>query len=595
MQYARFCIQVILVVLLALVTPASVYADTVTNESLTGVESPPEQKTESPVDFVSDGQQVEAPAAESSLSTEVEEVQSLFVSPAAESSEVAGSTSEEPAARRLPVITEVQTQGECPVGVCTGNAVEFVELYNPHPVEINLAGLKLRYHGTTATQYDAADLNTVIMAPYQFVIVGKFMTSDKARVLPLQRELANSGGAVFLADASSPTVAIDKVAWGSAVAGYYDIKAAEAPSLNHSIQRCFNGVAVFQTDPRDTSREFTHYKNDIVTPGFGMACSAPEVPPVDSPPVNMCAGVILNEIGANLDDQFVELYNTNAQAVDLDGCQLRTNRSATRMLVFGAEQLDSFGYKVIHIKDSELTLTKTTTGAAYLLSSDGKVEVDAQTYTNLASGTSWSRFEDGWRQSYAPSPGGLNIDQVFLPCDDGYVRNESTGRCNKLIVESAQTDCGDGKYRSEETGRCRAVPVVSVLAACKLGQYRSEETNRCRNLVGATTLTPCKEGQYRSEETNRCRNILTASANLKPCKENQYRSEETNRCRNVPASTIPAAAYAVESVKDDAKTFVGWWALSAVVLLAAGYAGWEWRSEVSAWVRNISFSRRGGN
>jgi tellurite resistance protein len=149
--------------------------------------------------------------------------------------------------------------------------------------------------------------------------------------------------------------------------------------------------------------------------------------------------------------------------------------------------------------------------------------------------------------------------------------------------------CKDNQYRSEETNRCRTIVATAVSVPCKDGQYRSEETNRCRNIaLAGSTLVACGDDQYRSEATNRCRNIVTLTGTLTPCKDNQYRSEETNRCRNITTSTVPAAAFAVESTPDTGKVFVGWYALGGVGALAVAYGVWEWRSEAMAAVRRIA-------
>lgn len=304
-------------------------------------------------------------------------------------------------------------------------------------------------------------------------------------------------------------------------------------------------------DPRDTSKEFTVYSNDLPTPFIGMACTVPDPPK----PVNSCEGLRINEIAANVTDQFVELQNDTDHAIALDGCRLQTNRSQTKAYIFGTEVLAVGELRTVMIHDTELTLTKTTSGVVYVVSSDGQTEVDMQAYSNLATSTSWSRTADKtWEQTYVVTPSQTNVMQKYVPCDDGYIRNDMTGRCNKLTVVSTLVDCGEGKYRSEETGRCRTIPATSILAACKLGQYRSEETNRCRNIVAASVQ--------------------------KPCKDNQYRSEETNRCRNLPAAAVPESAFAVQPVKEGAMAFVGWWALGGVGILAAGYGVWEWRYEI---------------
>ena len=453
-----------------------------------------------------------------------------------------------------PLITEIQTAGDD----------EFVELYNPNDQPLELTGLSLWYRGSGANVTQLVDLGAVVMQPKAFAVFGHVTTERGVAIgfAKVSSSLNDTVGEVFIGQSTAGSDMVDKVAWGnvSAANGYiYDTTPAQAPPKGNSLQRCFVGGEVRLSSPRDTSQEFLVYSNELPTPFVGIECPVPEPPQ----PVNACEGIRINEIAANASDQFVELRNGLDRDVSLDGCQLQTNRSMTKLYVFGAEVLPANGLKAVYVKDTPLTLTKTTSGIVYVLSSDGQTEVDVQAYTNLASGTSWSwTSETGWAQTYAMTPNAQNAIQKYLPCEEGYVRNEDTGRCNKIVVPTLVADCGEGKYRSDETGRCRAIPVASVLAACKLGQYRSEDTNRCRNIVTASTL--------------------------KPCKDNQYRSEETNRCRTITATSVPAPAFAVQPVKDSAMAFVGWWALGGVGLLAAGYGAWEWRQEAKNAARRIA-------
>lgn len=325
--------------------------------------------------------------------------------------------------------------------------------------------------------------------------------------------------------------------------------------------------------------------------------------------LNVCDGVVISEVAANYNRQYVEIYNTTHQAVSLDGCIMMTNRSTSARHIIADVTLDADTYKAVYIDQTPLTLTKTTTGSVYLLSSDGLLEVDSVEYSGLAPDTSWSLFADGWKQTYQPSPELENIYQPYLPCEDGYFRNEETGRCRKIEIEPDPIECPAGKELNIETGRCRNLSSTNVVyASCRDGQYRHPETNRCRNIaaqdselvpcqsgqyrhpetnrcrsltLAASTLTPCKPGQARNPETNRCRSIVSGSAsNLKPCQPGQERNPETNRCRKSEANGgVPEAAFAAIPVADSSDSMAGWWVLGAAGVLAVGYGAWEWRRE----------------
>lgn len=276
--------------------------------------------------------------------------------------------------------------------------------------------------------------------------------------------------------------------------------------------------------------------------------------------VNICSGLIVTEIAANVasEDQFIEIMNTTDTDLILDGCALQTNRSTTNNHVLSGS-LAAGALLTIYVKDTPLTLTKTTSGTVYLLSSDLQSEIDSVSYEDMAENTSLVRIGDTWLQTYAITPNAFNVWQEFALCEDGYVRNLETGYCNKIQATEEQASCGAGKYRSPETNRCKTIETAS-----------------------SSLLAPCASNQIRSPETNRCRAIVAANS-LQPCAANQERNPETNRCRNKAA--MIEADFPVEAVAASTEASIGWWAFGGVGLLALGYASWEWRSEIMSAIK----------
>lgn len=434
---------------------------------------------------------------------------------------------------------------------------EFVELYNNTDTAVDVTNWCIEYRSASDNKQwseclIAPDPSTKLMlAPYGYAT---FASETLKSEWPVVADVYFSGiinqarGYMLLLDASGAEV--DRLGWGEVAEGYPAVPSSELVSGSVLQRKQIDNVM------QDTDKDDEDF---IVTAEIIIHASNiyEEEAAIVEPPLSVdtvsCDGVVINEIGANITEQFVELYNPTDELVPTLGCLLQTNRS-TKTHTLTQEELGAGEYLVILIADTELTLTKTTSGTVELWSSDASTKADTVSYSNLKTETSWSRFMDGWRQTYAVTPGEENVDQPYLPCDDGYYRNMETGRCNKVVIEKP-------------------------LAACAPDQYRNPETGRCKKTV-VSTLTPCKEGQERNPETNRCRSVLGASTTRKPCKENQYRSEETNRCRNLPATSVPDAAFAVQPVEDTGATFVGWWVLGGLALLAVGYGVWEWRREV---------------
>ena len=522
------------------------------------------------------------------------------------------------------VITEIQTRGS------SGASSELVELYNPVSTEVDVTGWCLKYASATGVSYanlacikasDTLPSTRVVLGPDSYMV---FATSDRAgsSFMPdvlFSGTMADVGGRLRLEDNNKEV--IDLVGWGNKsieFAGSAPAPEVPASMPYRSLQRVM--VSDNYQDTPDNKLDFelqiakTFYQtgalsevSDVCLNIVGIQISSPsgyyinkKGDCIDKSTVNFCPGVIINEIGANLVRQFVELVNTGSDSVALDGCHLMTNRSSTAFeLLSSAETIAPGGTYVVYIADTSLKLTKTTTGTVYLLASDGETEVDSRYYEDLSAETSWARFNNGWRQTFSVTPGLGNIYEEFMSCEAGYIRNSETGRCNKTIEPIVLSDCGEGRERNPVTGRCRNISTVSALTPCKEGQYRSEETNRCRSIVTtvASALKPCADGQFRNPETNRCKKIAsTDDALFADCGEGRERNPETNRCRNVLASTTTKLPFSPEkAVTETAGSMIGWWALGGVSLVAIGYAGWQWRWEVSRLVERarLAFTTKG--
>lgn len=286
-------------------------------------------------------------------------------------------------------------------------------------------------------------------------------------------------------------------------------------------------------------------------------------------PVNLCKGLSLSEIGANYDPQFIEVYNSATDTIDTSGCRLMTNRSQSTFYEFPAgSSLGSGQTQSLEMANTPLTLTKTTSGTVYLLSSDGELEVDARSYDGLSSNTSLALVGGLWQQTFKPTPGTLNVYQQYPPCQSGYERNEATGNCNKVALAGV------------------------VLGECPIGYYRNPETNRCKKVESSVlaALSSCPDGYYRNPETNRCKKIVTDEEELKPCGEGYERNPETNRCRRVLAaaitSTKPTAATADKSIEESVNVWI--WAIMGIGAVGAiSYGVYEWRHELGQLKKNV--------
>jgi len=125
----------------------------------------------------------------------------------------------------------------------------------------------------------------------------------------------------------------------------------------------------------------------------------------------------------------------------------------------------------------------------------------------------------------------------------------------------------------------------------RAGQFRTPAAGRCRALAGGKApAAVCKAGYYRNPATGRCKKLGAAnSRQLTPCKPGWERNPSTNRCRKSTSknSKAPAASYAVEPDSNNGQIEIVWWMIGGVAIVAVGYAGWEWRSEIGQWLRRM--------
>lgn len=280
-----------------------------------------------------------------------------------------------------------------------------------------------------------------------------------------------------------------------------------------------------------------------------------------------------NPEGSDGNNEYVELYNPNTFPVDTTGYVLSVGSNFEKQYAVPAVVIPAGTYAALTNAAVGFTLVNTQSRVRVVAPS-GDIVGETPLYDSPKDGEAWANIDGTWEYTNRPTPGETNMPSL---------QDEETNT-NPSRNPAA---CAAGKYRHPLTNRCRNIDTdTAVLSTCDADQFRNPETGRCKK-VTSVTIAPCKDGQYRSEETNRCRAIVTASTQ-KPCKDNQYRSEETGRCRTMAATSVPESSFAVQPVKEGAMAFVGWWALGGVGLLAAGYAGWEWRSEIVTSVRKVA-------
>ena len=452
---------------------------------------------------------------------------------------------------------------------------KYVEIYNPTNQNVNLAGWKIEYYaGSGAKTVGKIFKDEVILANGFLVLSNDKMSADVIK-FDNNLGLAQNDGSVVLSRLDGSVA--DIVGWGN------NSKSAGSPIKGgvKIVWRCFIDENII--DSKFLSGK--NLNNQEVEPYSRPNCKSPEPKPEPSKELNKCEGLKLSEIASNVDEQFIEIINSGEKTVITMGCKLTVGDSGVHENIGGIE-LNPGEFLVIKIKNTKLKLPKTK-GKVYLLDEDGS-KIDIAEYNNIPKSSSWSLIDDEWMQTFMITENSENIFKEYLDCQSGYERN-ALGKCVKIATPPAESPCPAGQYRHPETRRCRKNEAEKTITPCKDGYYRSEETGRCRSIASAAakTLKPCPEGQFRNSATGRCKKIASTDDIAKECPEGFERNPQTKRCRKIKSANMPTVGSAAAEVKQVAGATWGWWVFGGVSLLAVGYGVWQWRWEISQFIRKI--------
>ena len=465
---------------------------------------------------------------------------------------------------------------------------KYVEIYNPTNQNVNLAGWKIEYYTGSGAQTVGKIFKDEVISANGFLALSNDKMSADVIKFDNNLVLAQNNGSVVLSR-SDGSVA-DTVGWGN------NSKSAGSP-IKGSVKivwRCFVGENII--DSKNNSTDFLSSKgsnSQEIVPYSRPNCKSPESKPEPSKELNKCEGLKLSEIASNVDEQFIEIINSGEKTVITTGCKLAVGDSGVRENI-GDIELNPGEFLTIKIKNTNLKLPKTK-GKVYLLDEVGS-KIDSAEYEKLAKSSSWSLIDDEWMQTFMITKNSENIFKEYLDCQNGYERN-TLGRCVKIAIPSVESPCPAGQYRHPETRRCRKNEAAKTITPCKDGYYRSEETGRCRSIASAAakTLKPCPEGQFRNSATGRCKKIASTDDIAKECPEGFERNSQTKRCRKIKSANMPTVGSAAAEVKQVAGATWGWWVFGGVSLLAVGYGIWQWRWEISQFVRKIRESIKSAN
>ncbi len=335
----------------------------------------------------------------------------------------------------------------------TSASEEFITIYNSGSDNIDISTWRLEYFSASAANFDAPTrkipLHGIIGSHNYFLATSNNYLPDKSNET-FSATLAKTGGHVRLvsqATASEPIVLQDLVAWGSAL--HADGTPASAPPDGKSIVRKADLSGKF-IDTNNNANDFTvsdvpSPRSDpvlapvveapapslplplslplpVTLPSMPASPVIPDIPAVESITVELSPSLQspvplapqLSELLPNpaapavdTNDEFIELYNPNTQAIPLTGYKLQSGSTYSYSYTFNTETLPGRGYVAFMVTKTGNTLANAS-GKVRLIDPEGTV-IDETSYGGATAGQAWVWIQNSWQWSSTPTPNAPNV------------------------------------------------------------------------------------------------------------------------------------------------------------------------------------------
>ncbi len=323
------------------------------------------------------------------------------------------------------MIVELQT------GTTDSLSQEFVELYNDGVANVDVSKYKLEYYSATSgfvTPSRSIPLHGTLYSGKHYLVASTGYLVDKAYD-SFSGGFAKTGGHVQLVspDPSDATklVVHDLLGWGSAI--HPETEAASAPTENASLDRKkdetgryldtdnnLNDFAINPTPlpladnvappgtpdaPSDTTNDASEDEELALPTSQLLPLQITELLPNPAPPAS------------DSTDEYVEIYNPNAEAVDLDGYKLQTGNSYSYSYTFTSGTIGPESYNGFLVTETG-TLLANISGKARLIDPNGQIISETESYEDAADGLAWALLSAGWLWTTTPTFGAVNILSV---------------------------------------------------------------------------------------------------------------------------------------------------------------------------------------
>ena len=349
------------------------------------------------------------------------------------------------------------------------NVGEMIEISRKNSdTPILLAGFTLGYTNSSGNEYTLFEFpENSVMAGETILLRLASSPGHELAAANYKKTLAMKGGLTL----KNGEEIIDSVCWTSKGGCESEFKSSTPTTLVRNLET-------------GSFEHFSDYEPDYDEKSYYLETIVEEEEYAKAP--SRCRGLRFSEIlsyyETSQSEQFIELYNSSAEQILMDGCQIRyKNKNYT---LEGITKPD--GYFVYYPRDFRLTKNPNNQNTLELFDINGD-KLDEMSYPNgQRKGTAYAlvgydkKGEPIWRTTYAPTPGKPNNYQEFKTCEKGKVINKVTGNCVK-VTEAQTRICRKGQYLNILTGRCKKV-ATKTKKTCKEGYFLNPETNRCRKI-----------------------------------------------------------------------------------------------------------------
>ena len=315
---------------------------------------------------------------------------------------------------------------------------EYVVLRNTTNTNLQLNNYWLQYFNefslsTSGVSSSSTQLPNVTLQPNQEILLSGGVAANCGQiwVSKLPFTLKDSAGLLQVVALSQSSGIVgykpeDQVAWSSKTSDAVDIKGVSSSSSAQiwymsdskwSATAAPPGCSVAGTSGGSSLPVLTLNMSNTSPPSLFLEQSDEDITATSIPSAD--AGLEapqLSEIMPNpgspktdLNDEYVELYNPNDKAFDLNGFKLKTGTSSTTRYTFGSGQsLQPHEFKAFYSSQTNISLSNATS-KVLLLSPDGDVLAESDTYSDAKDNYTWVYADGLWQWTPTATPNARNV------------------------------------------------------------------------------------------------------------------------------------------------------------------------------------------